>query len=118
MTADSTIVDTTTVYDLSKGQGIFDATYKFTVPAIAKRFIIKASHPDYDDCYVDFNMKYVKRNSSFDAKWHQMKRRIKRKSNMDSELNELVVTASRRWSSMISRVSAPMWTIWSMRKDE
>ena len=95
MTADSTIVDTTTVYDLSKGQGIFDATYKFTVPAIAKHFIIKASHPDYDDCFVDFNMKYVKRNASFDAKWHQMKRRIKRISSMDSELDELVVTASK-----------------------
>lgn len=95
MTADSVVVDTMTVFDVNNGRGIFDATYKFTVPAVPKRFIIKASHPDYDDCFVDLNMRYVKRNSFFDAKWHYMKRRIKRISNMDRELGEVVVTSSK-----------------------
>ncbi len=95
MTADSTVVDTLTVFDVNNGRGIFDATYKFTVPAVPKQFIIKASHPDYDDCFVNLNMRYVKRNSFFDAKWHYMNRRIKKISKMDRELDEVVITSSK-----------------------
>lgn len=95
MTADSVVIDTMTVYDVNDGRGIFDATYKFTVPAVPQRFIIKASHPDYEDCFVDLNMRYVKRNSFFDAKWHSMKKRTKRISDMDRMLDEVVVTSSK-----------------------
>lgn len=95
MSADSTIIDTTRVFDVSKGRGIFDATYKLTVRAVPRHYIIKASHRDYDDAYVDLNIKYVKRNTSFDAKWHSMKRRNKPISTMDRELGEVVVKASK-----------------------
>jgi hypothetical protein len=95
MSPDSTIIDTTRVFDVSKGRGIFDATYKFTVPAVPRHYIIKASHRDYDDAYVDLNIKYVRRNTFFDAKWHSMKRRNKPISTMDRELGEVVVKASK-----------------------
>ena len=95
MTTDSTVVDTTTSYDITGGRGVYDATYMCMVKAVPQKFIIKASHPDYEDCYVNFNMKYVKRNSFFDAKWHYMKRRNKQESSMDKELGEVVVKASK-----------------------
>lgn len=95
MTTDSMVVDTTTAYDITDGRGVYDATYECMVKAVPQKFIIKASHPDYEDCYVNFNMKYVKRNSFFDAKWHYMKRRNKQESSMDKELGEVVVKASK-----------------------
>lgn len=95
MATDSTVIDTTRVFDVNEGRGIYDATYKFTVPAVARHYIIKASHPDYEDAYVNLNMKYVKRNTFFDVKWHIMKKRNTLLSSINRKLDEVVVKASK-----------------------
>lgn len=90
MTADSTIVDSMEVkyytpYKATKP----DAYYKFIVPARKASYIILATHPDYEDSYVDYEIKYVARNTFFDAPWHYMsKRRV-------TELDEFVVSATK-----------------------
>ena len=95
MDTDSTVIDTARVFDVNEGRGIYDATYKFTVPAMARHYIIKASHPNYEDAYVNLNMRYVKRNTFFDAKWHKMKRRNTPILSMEHQLDEVVVKASK-----------------------
>src|SRR5574344_83209 len=95
MNEDSVVLDSTITFDVTNGNGIYDATYNFNVPAVPSKFIIKASHKDYEDCFVNFDMKYVKRHSYFDAKWHIMKRIARQESSMDRELNEVVVKASK-----------------------
>ncbi len=93
MKADSTIVDTTTV-GYGGSQWAKDAWYSFDRPAEASHYIIKAEHPDYEPCFVDFTVKHVGRNTYFDAKWHLMRRKSLHRS-MDTILDELVVKGSR-----------------------
>lgn len=90
MTADSTVVDTMQVKYFTPYRSTKpDAYYKFIVPARKGRYIILATHPDYEDSYVDYEIKYVARNTFFDAPWHYMsKRRV-------TELDELVVSATK-----------------------
>ena len=97
MTTDSTVLDTTRVWGNPQPGVSYDATYKTRVPAVAQRLIIKAEHPDYEDTYVHFNIRYIKRNTFFDAPWHYMKRKPKeqRLSDMDRELGEVVVKATK-----------------------
>ena len=97
MSADSTVLDTTRVWGNPQPGVSYDATYKSRVPVVAQRLIIKAEHPDYEDTYVNFNIRYIKRNTFFDAPWHYMKRRPKQSqlSDMDRELDEVVVKATK-----------------------
>src|SRR5574344_2032395 len=95
MNEDSVVLDSTITFDVTNGNGIYDATYSFNVPAVPSKFIIKASHKDYEDCFVNFDMKYVKRHSYFDAKWHIMKRIARQESSMDRWLDEVVVKGSK-----------------------
>ena len=92
MTADSTIVDTCTAW--RNGYQSNDFCYNFKVPAKQEHYIIRATHPDYYDTYVNYEIKYVGRNRYFDAPWHYMKRR----SSNDYEggiLGEVTVKATR-----------------------
>ncbi|MCR5313770.1 MAG: outer membrane beta-barrel family protein [Bacteroidaceae bacterium] len=95
MNKDSVVLDSTFVFSNPQPSAGYDATYRTTVPAVPQLFIIKASHPDYEDCYVNFNMRRVARNDYFDAKWHYMKKREKKESTMDKELGEVVVKATK-----------------------
>ncbi|MCR5313249.1 MAG: hypothetical protein K6E54_06370 [Bacteroidaceae bacterium] len=95
MTKDSVVIDTVRVNGNPQRSAGYDATYRTLVPAVPQHLIIKAEHPDYEDCYVNYNLKYIKRNIFFDAKWHYMKRKDKRVSDMDGELNEVVVKATK-----------------------
>jgi hypothetical protein len=83
MTLDSVVIDTAHVFGSTRPGDVYDAAYKIPVPAVPQKLIIKAEHPDYEDCYVNFNMRYIKRNTYFDAKWHFMKRRIKKEVLLD-----------------------------------
>lgn len=90
MTPDSTVIDTmevtfSTPYRSTKP----DAYYKFIVPARKARYIIRASHPGYEDSYVDYEIKHIARNTYFDAPWHYMLKR------MSSDLGEFVTTATK-----------------------
>lgn len=93
MTADSTVVDTMTVSH-GGAQWAKDSWFWFDRPAVASHYIIKAEHPDYEVCCVDFSVKHVGRNTYFDAPWHLMKRKGLHGS-MDRTLDDLVVKGSR-----------------------
>lgn len=93
MTADSTVLDTCTAW--RNGNQSNDFCYRFQIPAKPNTYIVRATHPNYDDAYVKYTVKYVGRNRYFDAPWHYMKRRS---SNGDCEggsLGEVTVRATR-----------------------
>lgn len=94
MHADSTVVDTFVVRCNWSDTWNKDYWYYFDRPATADRFIIKAEHPDYETCFVDYAVRHVGRNTYFDAPWHFMKRRTRRES-LDAQLDEVVVKGSR-----------------------
>lgn len=73
MTEDSTVVDTCIAW--RNGYQSNDFCYNFKIPAKQEHYIIRATHPDYYDTYVNYAIKYVGRNRYFDAPWHFMKRR-------------------------------------------
>ncbi len=77
LTCDSAVVDTCTAMTYESADRLGgDTWYKFELPAVAQRFIVRASHPDYEDCYVDYDVRHVARNRYFDAPWHYMKRKL------------------------------------------
>ena len=92
--ADSSLVDSAQV---SNGYGNFKSSeYYMQVPAKPAKYIIKATHPDYETAYKDYEIKYVARNRDFEVPGIRMKR-IQR-SNYDKEggtLQEVVVKATR-----------------------
>ncbi len=94
MDADSTVIDSC-MASYYTGNGSPDANFRFLLPAKTGRFLIRASHPDYEDCYVNYHIQYVARNRFFDAPWHYMKRRMKTQADLDVELGEVTVRATR-----------------------
>ena len=90
MDADSVVLDTMTAWSNAN-----DSRYRFDRPAVPARFIIKAEHPDYEDCYVNLNVSFVGRNRFFDAKWHYMKRIVKPHADYDIALDGVVVKATK-----------------------
>lgn len=93
MDADSTVIDTMTVKH-GGAKWAKDSWFYFDRPVTAARYIILAQHADYEDCYVDYEVKHVGRNTYLDAPWHLMKRKSPRQ-NMDKTLDELVVKGTR-----------------------
>ena len=74
MREDSTVVDTVRVFRNGSNALKPDYAYRFTIPAEPAHYIILAQHPDYEDTYINYNIRYIGRNSYFDAPWHYMKR--------------------------------------------
>lgn len=96
LSSDSTLIDTCTAQtyeDMGRVGG--DTWYHFDLPAVSQRLIIRASHPDYEDCYVDYDVRHVARNRFFDAPWHYMTRRQREDVGFDSDLAGVVVKATR-----------------------
>ena len=91
---DSSLVDSA---QISNGYGSFKSSeYYVQVPAKPAKYIIKATHPDYETTYKDYEIKYVARNREFEVPSIRM-RRIQR-SNYDKEggtLQEIVVKATK-----------------------
>ena len=91
---DSSLVDSA---QISNGYGSFKSSeYYLQVPAKPAKYIIKATHPDYETTYKDYEIKYVARNRDFEVPSIRM-RRIQR-SNYDKEggtLQEIVVKATK-----------------------
>ena len=93
MRKDSTVVDTMHVFK-QWSQGKDDYAYRFDIPAREEEYIIRAEHPDYETCYVDYQVRHIARNTYFDATWHYMKRRS-RMSDDVHQLGEVVVRATK-----------------------
>ena len=93
MTADSVVIDTLRTWRNNGDRMKVDATYKFTIPAEPARYIILAQHPEFEDCYVDHEVKYIGRNTYFDAEWHNMRLK-EEQTNFEHFLDEVVVKAT------------------------
>ena len=48
MTTDSAVIDTQTVKYFDEDKSYMDSYYKFDVPAVQRKYIIKAEHPNYE----------------------------------------------------------------------
>lgn len=94
MRADSTVVDTMTVWSNSYNATKVDASYRFHVPAQPAKYIIKATHPEYRDCYVNYEIKTIARNTYFDAPHHLMYRHHSQ-ADLEQMLDEVQVQASK-----------------------
>lgn len=92
MTADSTVVDSCTAWRNSNQAN--DFCFCFNIPAKQQKYILRASHPEYYDAYVNYEIKYVGRNRYFDAPWHYMKRRSSNEYE-GGTLGEVTVKATR-----------------------
>lgn len=86
-------IDSQTVQYFNEDKSNMDSYYKFSIPAEPKKYIIKAEHPDYETCYIKYDVKYVGRNEYFDAPFHYMKHKIKTLQGKD--LKDVVVKATR-----------------------
>lgn len=86
-------IDSQKVQYYNEDKSYMDSYYKFSIPAEPKKYIIKAEHPDYETCYIKYDVKYVGRNESFEAPFHYMKRKIKTLQGKD--LKDVVVKATR-----------------------
>lgn len=95
MRPDSSVIDTQTVNYFNGRTNKIDTYYRFDIPARPQKYIIRAEHPDYLPCYIDFDIKYVARNNYFDAPWHYMKKRQRRMVEKDHALKEAMVTATK-----------------------
>ena len=94
MREDSTVVDTMHVFQLWSGKGKDDFAYHFDIPAREQRYIIRAEHPDYEPCYIDYHVRHIARNTYFDAPWHYMKKRSCMTEDVH-QLGEVVVRATK-----------------------
>ena len=93
--SDSSLVDSAHVENGGYG-GFKSSEYYLEVPAKPAKYIIKATHPDYETTYKDYEIKYVARNRDFEVPAIRMKR-IQR-SNYDKDggsLQEVVVKATK-----------------------
>lgn len=75
MLADSTLVDSANCGYFTGGYYGTDANYCFAIPRQPQRYIIMVTHPEYETCFVDYEVKTPGRNTYFDAPWHYMKRK-------------------------------------------
>lgn len=73
MTADSAVVDTVTCAYWTWGTA--NSYYRFRVPRRQAKYIVKAEADGYDDCYVNFEVRYIARNKNFELPRHLMKKR-------------------------------------------
>jgi hypothetical protein len=93
--SDSSLVDSAHVENGGYG-GFKSSEYYLEVPAKPAKYIIKATHPDYEITYKNYEIKYVARNRDFEVPAIRMKR-IQR-SNYDKDggsLQEVVVKATK-----------------------
>ena len=92
---DSAFVDSANVFKDSY-QGFTSTGWSLQVPAKPSKYIIKATHPDYETVYKDYEIKRVARNRYFEVPAVRM-RRIQR-SDYDKDggtLGEVVVKATK-----------------------
>ena len=93
MREDSTVVDTMHVFK-QWSQGKDDYAYRFNIPAREQQYIIRAEHPDYETCFINYHVRHIARNTYFDAPWHHMKKRSRMTDDVH-QLGEVVVRATK-----------------------
>ena len=92
MTEDGLIIDTMRTW--KPNNDFADAVYRFDVPARPRKFVILAEHPEYESATVEYDLRYVARNTFFDVPHHFMHRR-QRSELTGGTLQEVVVKATK-----------------------
>ena len=93
---DSAVVDTARTFSYQSYLGFKTTGYEVNVPAKPAKYIIKATHPDYETTYMNYEVKRIGRNRAFELPSLRM-RRIQR-SDYDKDggnLQEVVVKATK-----------------------
>lgn len=93
MRSDSTVVDTMTCYHWSWGTS--DSYYEFRVPRKVEKFIVKGSCEGYEDNYVDFDMKYIARNTEFQLPRLLLKKKADDDIIGETSLDGVVITGTK-----------------------
>ena len=92
---DSLVVDTADVWESWNYSGISSTGYNFTVPARPAKYIIKATHPDYETTYKNYEVKTIGRNRYFELPALRMRRLRRDYDKEGGNLDEVVVTATK-----------------------
>lgn len=91
---DSSLVDSAHVE--TGGYRFKSSEYYLQVPAKPAKYIIKATHPDYETTFQNFEIKYVARNRDFEVPAIRMKRIQRSSYDKDGgSLQEVVVKATK-----------------------
>ncbi len=93
--SDSAVVDTADVWESWNYTGISSTGYGFTAPSRPAKYIIKATHPDYETTYKNYEVKYIGRNRYFELPALRMRRLRRDYDKEGGNLDEVVVTATR-----------------------
>ena len=91
---DSTFADSAYVDNSGYG-GFKSSEWYLQVPAKPAKYIIKATAPDYETVYKNYEVKYVARNRSFEVPTIRMKRTQRVYDKDGGELGEVVVKATK-----------------------
>ncbi|MBR4389103.1 MAG: outer membrane beta-barrel protein [Prevotella sp.] len=92
---DSVVVDTADVWESWNYTGINSTGYDFTIPAHPAKYIIKATHPDYETTYKNYEVKKIGRNRYFELPALRMRRLRRDYDKEGGYLDEVVVTATK-----------------------
>lgn len=90
MRKDSTVVDTMTCWTWGT-----NSYYEFKVPAVHDDFIIKATAEHYEDTYMNYQLRHIARNSSFEMPRMLMKKKREDDIWRESSLDGVVVTGTK-----------------------
>ena len=91
---DSTFADSAQVFKDS-WQGFTSTGWSIEVPAKPAKYIIKATHPDYETTYKNYEIKHIARNRGFEVPAIRMKRTQRVYDKDGGELDEVVVKATK-----------------------
>lgn len=103
MLADSTIVDSVTCGYYTGGYYGTDANYCFSIPRKPQQYIIKVTHPDYDPCFVNYEVKKPGRNTFFNGRASITLNKM--------GLRQGYNTTTGAFTQMLDNVSRPSWSL-------
>lgn len=92
MTDEGFILDTMRTW--TPNNDFADAVYRFDVPVQPAHYVILAEHPEYESAIVEYDLRYVARNTFFDVPHHFMHKR-KKTELTGGTLQEVVVKATK-----------------------
>ena len=93
MRSDSTVVDTMTCWQWSWGTS--DSYYEFRIPRKAGKYIVKGSCEGYEDNYINYDVKYIARNTEFQLPRLLLKKKADDDIIGESELDGVVITGTK-----------------------
>ena len=94
LTTDSNVIARDTARTYRSGTQVWGQSYSLRVPAHPARYIVRAAAPGYATSCIDYELKRIRRNSSFHVPAIYLKK-TGRDVAMETEMEEFVVKASK-----------------------